>query len=78
MESVDTFRGCDTGEKNKEAMVVSMEMVAKCLCNIPHGDYVELKEQLGFQHNDRYMWMREEEGGGGGHVHARRGGGVGR
>ena len=56
MESVDTFRGCDTGEKNKEAMVVSMEMVAKCLCNITHGDYMELKEQLGFQHNDRYMW----------------------
>ncbi|KAK7114234.1 uncharacterized protein [Littorina saxatilis] len=54
MESVDIFRACAAEDRNLEAIVVSLEMAAKCLCNLPHGDYLELKEELGFQHGDRF------------------------
>ncbi|KAK7505666.1 hypothetical protein BaRGS_00002937 [Batillaria attramentaria] len=53
VESVQTFRKT-AGEGNAQACVISLEMTAKCLCAIPHGDFVELKEKLGFQHDDRY------------------------
>jgi hypothetical protein len=68
MESADLFRRC-AGREAESCLsaddlqaarnaavakaVVSMEMVAKCLCSITDGDYQDLVSQLGFRYKDR-------------------------
>ncbi|KAL8570126.1 hypothetical protein ACOMHN_033805 [Nucella lapillus] len=54
MESAGIFRNCAASEKTTEAIVIAVEMVAKCLCSITHGDYMELKDQLSCQYSDRF------------------------
>lgn len=54
MESAAIFRNCPASEKRTEDILIGVDMLARCLCSITHGDYLELKEQLNFQHSDRF------------------------
>ncbi|XP_076448790.1 uncharacterized protein LOC143285418 isoform X2 [Babylonia areolata] len=65
MESIAVLTRCIANAKRSSekgshpmavgrALQVSVDMVARCLCNITAGDYLDLKEQLGFQNNDRF------------------------
>lgn len=57
MESIDLFRRChdeQDGKTSDGAAALSMEMVARCLCSITHGDYLDIKDKLHFPQENRF------------------------
>lgn len=53
VESITAFGS--TQEKDTDGIIVSLELISKCLCKITNGDYQDLKDILGFQFDDRYF-----------------------
>ncbi|XP_025115318.1 uncharacterized protein LOC112576796 isoform X4 [Pomacea canaliculata] len=51
MDSIAIFSKIDNSNM---ALVISLEMVAKCISSIPHEDFIETKSHLDFKHNDRF------------------------
>ncbi|XP_041376710.1 alpha-protein kinase 1-like [Gigantopelta aegis] len=52
VESIRSF-GCLPG-RDTGGMILSLELISKCLCRVTNSDYQDIRELLGLQHDDRF------------------------